>query len=152
MYLHFIYTGGLPCIHDATDVALDIKLNDAEYVTLSFLYVLGEKYQDSNLKNAVIDAIVAKSQAYTATGSRWYPADEAVDVLYRGTPAGSPGRLLMVELHVCYGFESWLHEAINNAEFTLDLSRRLMGLWQQCWGNMVVPPVPAIDASAYHNG
>lgn len=78
-------------------------MHDAEYNLLIQLYCFGEKYLDIRLKNAAIDAIIAKSQIRDVKGYRWFPSGREVDTLYKGTCAGSLARKLMVDMHVKEG-------------------------------------------------
>lgn len=58
-------------------------------------YVFGEKVMDITFKNVVIDLVVAE-----AVASNTIPASESMDILYLGTPEGSPARRLMVDFCV----------------------------------------------------
>jgi hypothetical protein len=62
------------------------------FVELARAYVLGEKPIDVKFKNAIIDTFVA-----VGTAMGYNPIGERVDILYEGTPEGSPARKLVVD-------------------------------------------------------
>lgn len=93
------------------------------------LYVLGEKIQDARFKNAVIDAIIAKSEERNETGTLtgWSPSGHDIDVLYRGTCKGSLARKLMVRMHLERGDGEWITDhKTHNREFLEDLCERML--------------------------
>ena len=113
-YLHFIYTGKIACRSPESDIACpadDTAKQLAPIITgyylLAKLYCFGEKYQNVRLKNATIDAIIAKSQTKNPKSTRYYPVGPSVDLIYRGTCAGSPARKLMVHIYLASAFLCW---------------------------------------------
>lgn len=103
----------------ANGVGVDV----GEYPLLAKLYCFGEKCHDIRFKNTVIDAIIANTNEEDAEGTRWYPTDGAVDIIYKGTRPESPARKLVVDLHVKIGNEGWLEGGLNNHEFLIDLAK-----------------------------
>lgn len=120
LYLNFIYTNDIPYKLGLNNKGVEgvRSARTTESETLARLYVLGEKYQDRKLKNAVTDALYS-------TG--WQAQGHAIDIIYRGTPEGSPARRLMLDQHLAYGQQEWLRSrTISNTEFLLDLSCALL--------------------------
>lgn len=66
-------------------------------------FVFGEKIQDGEFKDAVIDAITSSVSTIGKDDKYWYPSGEKADRVYKGTPAGSPLRRLLVDMHVHHG-------------------------------------------------
>ncbi|KAK3076874.1 hypothetical protein LTS18_011764 [Coniosporium uncinatum] len=101
-----------------------------EYVQLAKAYVLGEKLQDRDFQDAVIDAVVDKSNHLTEGNKTWSPVGDAVKIIYDGTPDTSPAQKLLVDIHCHYGHTLWLtdHCPPNKDiphDFLLDLARKM---------------------------
>lgn len=97
---------------------------DSSYGELSLLvdaFVFGEKVQDGDFKDAVIDAVIASINVRDKTGECWYPCGSTVDRAYEGTPDGSPLRRLMVDIHVHHGGRQWL-DGVTSVDFLKDLA------------------------------
>lgn len=122
-YLHFAYTGKIPSKDVRTGTDPEEEFHMREYVKLAQLYCFGEKYQDSNFKNTIINAIIGKSQTPNAEGHQWYPSGNAVDIIYCGTCEGSLARKLMVDMHIGSGYGGWLVGNDHNKDFLEELSR-----------------------------
>jgi len=59
----------------------------------------------------------------------WSPTNEAVEIIYKTTPRGSPARHLMVDMHTLKGDERWIdigHPEKHNHDFTVDLAHALL--------------------------
>ena len=125
-YLNFIYTGTISCKALNVDNTNDHDVHAAEATRLAKMYVFGEKYQDVQLKNAVIEAVVAMSRVRDEKGIRWLFTGPEVDILYKGTVAGSLAHRLMVEMHLAHGSGRWLEGETNNGKFAIDLAREMM--------------------------
>ena len=65
------------------------------YTYLSRLYVLGERLMDVALQDSVVAALIRRIQTY-----KKYPGNLSVQIIYAGTPAGSPARRLLVDICV----------------------------------------------------
>jgi hypothetical protein len=52
----------------------------------------------------------------------WYPNADHVNVTYRGTPEGSPGRRFLVDLHVVLGTKESINHELE-AEFAVDVAK-----------------------------
>ena len=127
-YLHFLHTKRLPCNPVAAATHTEFDVHEKEFELLARMYVLAEKLQDDTMRNAIIDGFIAKGSLRDSEGTRWFATNEDVDIIYRGTGQGSHMRRLLVDMHVSSGHARWLEDEINNAEFTLDLSRKLLDI------------------------
>lgn len=74
-------------------------MNGHEFEVLPGAFVFGEKVQDGDFKDAVVDALIHTVAAPDEKGVRWYPIAQSVDRAYTGTPAGSPIRRLLVDMY-----------------------------------------------------
>ncbi|CAI6338471.1 unnamed protein product [Periconia digitata] len=76
------------------------------YHTLAHAYVLGERLLDIQFKNTVMDTYVLFARG--ATGSRYYPTNDHVRIIYDGTTEGSPIRKFLVDIWYCRGKVEWI--------------------------------------------
>lgn len=116
-YLHFMYTGTLAITLSGPTQSYVLAMSSttgaercALTEKLADLYVLAEKLQDITTKNAVLEAMLLNSRKTSSKvyGGRWYPGLGAVSKVYKGTPASSPTRKLLVDIFTCQGDSSWL--------------------------------------------
>ncbi|KAK5685854.1 hypothetical protein LTS10_001967 [Elasticomyces elasticus] len=108
-----------------------------EYNVLAQLYCFGERVQNERFKNAVIDALVAKTEdtVYEDHGHKlaefWKAVrPSVVQDIYEGTPPGSPARKLMVSIYAGDQSSCWIVDGLHY-DFLLDLSRKLCDLKAQ---------------------
>ena len=147
-YLHFLYTGKIAC-HDLDAQSRSVHDDhDPEGDLLIDLYVLGEKYQDSCFKNALMDAIISKSDTADPQGLNWYFTKATVDDIYNNTTSSSPIRKLVVDQHVAYGERHWLADSINHPDFLLDLARKLLDVQRD--GSLNIYKEGWVDHCDYH--
>lgn len=142
LYLHWLYYNKLFCrppdeqsVEDGNEQSLLISL-----------FVFGEKIQDGQLKDAVIDAIILSTNTPDKNGNRWYPTG-AVNAAYKGTPANSPLRTLLVDMYVQHGTSKWIHNT-TNTDFLLDVSRALLDT--QRTEQYPDPTSAAVSSCQYH--
>jgi hypothetical protein len=140
-YINLVYTGQLATkTHDFED----------EYTTLIELYVLAEKFQDTQAKNDIIDAMLHKSRIRSVADQLPYMKD--INYLYDGTMEGSKARKLLVDLYVDYGEMSMLHSNDEiPGEFLHDLSSRLLQLHSNL-RNARTCTTKSCSFSDYHEG
>jgi hypothetical protein len=121
VYQHWLYFEKLPVQNDSP--ALE---GNTEYVQLAKAYVLGEMLQDVIFKDAVLDAILAKSRSKASDGQSWFPVGPAIRYIYEGTPESSAARRLLVDLYTYHGHAEWLTQWANKddlpKQFLLDLA------------------------------
>ncbi|KAK3614662.1 hypothetical protein LTR56_027103 [Elasticomyces elasticus] len=123
-YVQWLYTG---------KVGVTLDTGRTDYATLAGLYCLGEKLMHDSFQDRIIDAFVSgmreplKYAGPHTTSS--CPFRDVVDEIYKGTPKGSPGRRLMVNMHVMQGTSLWIdveHPESVNHEFAVDLAFAMM--------------------------
>jgi hypothetical protein len=64
------------------------------FIFLAKAYVFGEKVMDTAFKNTIIDCTVAN-----VVESNSFPGSRAMNIIYGGTPDGSPARRLIVDFY-----------------------------------------------------
>lgn len=96
-----------------------------EFDVLTGAFVFGEKVQDGDFKDAVVDALIHTVAAPDEKGVRWYPTAQSVDRAYTGTPEGSPIRRLLVDMYTFHGRKDWL-DGQKNVDFLADLAGCLL--------------------------
>ncbi|EED13876.1 conserved hypothetical protein [Talaromyces stipitatus ATCC 10500] len=123
LYVHWLYYGTLPVLCDEPGLC-----GNAEYLELVKAYTLGDKLLDSRFQNAVIDAIVEKSQSKARDGRIWFPVGSPIEYAYSNTNESSPIRKLLLDMYVHRGHRYWLHDYGNSASiphsFLLGLASR----------------------------
>lgn len=91
-YLHWAKSDGeIACTGE--------KGHDEEFDFLVHLYCFGEKYGDKAFKKSVIDAFFAKTGTLTKDNKCWVPPLKATTYLFEHTPADSPLRKLVKDIH-----------------------------------------------------
>lgn len=88
-------------------------------------FIFGEKVQNGDFRDAVIDALTKSFAVPDKKGKRWCPAAPWVDKAYAGTPEGSQLRKLLVAMYVNHGTRTWLH-GTRNVDFLAYLATRLL--------------------------
>lgn len=91
----------------------------AEWELLFDSYIFGEKIQDSNFKDALMDAIINKMNTIQK-----FP--HKVQKVYQNTPQNSPARRLLVEACLCYNNEELIRKAAGSAEYLQDVTLAFM--------------------------
>lgn len=126
-YLTYVYHDKLK-VSDTTPTEL-MHYYD-QYSTLADLYMYGERFLNRALQHAVIENIIrltATTRADTKDlGKTYYcfPAGPLINKLYNGTPAGSPGRRLLVDLYVRNGLKQSMTLELE-PQFILDAASAL---------------------------
>jgi hypothetical protein len=119
LYVQWIYGGKIfsrPSKGDGDHNPAHSEVSD-----LVEAFVFGEKIQDGDFKDAVIDSVIASINIPGKDGKCWYPVGPVIDRAYEGTPEGSPLRRLMVDIHLHHGRRDWLDRA-TNIDFVKDLA------------------------------
>jgi hypothetical protein len=127
LYIHWVYSGKIFSRKSLQEEEEDVKERRSadESSVLVRAYVFGEKIQDGDFQDAIIDALVHSIAMPDKSGKCWYPGASQVDQAYKGTPEGSPLRRFLVDMHMFYGDSKWLHGP-ENVEFLTDLAGRLL--------------------------
>lgn len=101
------------------------RKNRHEFNVLIGAFIFGEKVQDGDFRDAVIDALIHTAGSPDEKGTYWYPTGRTVDRAYTGTPEGSPIRRLLVDMHAFHGRRHWL-DGQRNVDFLADLAGYLL--------------------------
>ena len=120
-YIQWLYTKTIACKCG----------NRPQWRLLADLYVLGEKILDVKFQDCVIDCFLVSSRDSNAREIGYFPKTPATNLVYQGTPEGSPARRLMVDLFINYGNGKWItpedgNRSRNNHEFVMDLATALL--------------------------
>jgi hypothetical protein len=90
------------------------SISSPDAVLLAKHYAMGEQVQDRRYQNLVINRIIAatcpQSTAPSQSSAAKCPSFEAVSVIYKSTPKGSPGRRLMVDVYAIKGDSTWMED------------------------------------------
>ncbi|KAJ4986869.1 ankyrin repeat-containing protein [Stagonosporopsis vannaccii] len=125
LYLILLYTNKLPI----KQVVQAVEMCD-EYYDLSRLFVLAEKLVDTTTKGLVLAAMIAHSQEM-CPHRRFlcYPTIESIQIIYHGTPEGSPARELFVKYYTEHGMSSFLTTtgSVVPKDFLYELSVSILG-------------------------
>jgi hypothetical protein len=119
-YLDFMYQKALPTHH--------FSHLDFIYIGLARLYVFGERFLDSFIRNNVVQQLIS----YTTIVNRnepshpIHPRPAAIEIIYEGTTAASPFRRLLVGMYARHGSKEWLAPEDLHPSFCLDVARALM--------------------------
>lgn len=107
-------------------------------------YVLGEKLMDREYLDCVIETMMREC---TKRGE--FPGKINLEIIYEGTPEGSPARKLLVDFVCWMGNEKWIHKGEMHQGFNEDLVLELMRHMNRKFES----PAPWVsDPSAYFVG
>jgi hypothetical protein len=123
--------------------------NGHEVDGLTGAFVFGEKVQDGDFKDAVIDALIHTVAAPDEKGVHWYPTAQSVDRAYTGTPEGSPIRRLLVDMYTFHGKKDWL-DGQRNVDFLADLAGCLLRERSE-YSQALDSTTPDVSGCQYHH-
>jgi hypothetical protein len=125
LYLNFVYTGKFNTmrkseqeLHRLDETTFKNHI-EHEYQDLFRIYVLAEKLQDISAKNAAITAAIEVSQVAMRDGSWIPPSFVTANNVYEGTPEGSLGRRLVMDMCGTVPL-SYVVDQIHKYKFTSD--------------------------------
>lgn len=127
IYLHWLYFGTLPVLHNASGSGSDRGNEDLE---IAKAYVLGDRLIDTKFQNAVIDAIIEKNSSNLLNRNNWCPSGKVIEYIYNNTHESAKIRKLFIDLYMqrCQG--SWLQDSPHRTKlpqpFLLELVTRLI--------------------------
>jgi hypothetical protein len=125
-YLNYVYCKRLPTKILITKSGSTFVKDSAEhYQLLVKLYVLGERLLDDSVRDAVLLKIVRLTYLFEKSSYPVFAIGEAVNIVYRGTPVGSPARRLMVDCHVAHGTDDSF-DSTCDADFVLEVVQTLI--------------------------
>jgi hypothetical protein len=141
LYEQLVYTGCVPAFGEFTDrvfrcfdkstVCNQKDVCEAEYTSLARLYVLAEKLQDIEAKNASVRALISKvnhegQHIDDIDLGPCLPSLTTIKTIYEGTTKDCPGRRALQDCYVWYGQENSLDEITDGKqlprEFLYDLA------------------------------
>lgn len=105
--------------------------HEAEYVHLVNAYILGEKLDDAGFQDAVMDAMVAKTQT-TVNHMFHCPGSTTINLIWEKTLPDSRLRHFVLDQYSLFGQPEWLIEDCDGGEevfdsgFLLDFAMKLM--------------------------
>jgi len=70
------------------------------FTLLARLYVCGERLLNWDVRRAVVAEMIRLALIKDEDGHTWGLSSEAVNIIYQGTPKGSPARRVVVDMHV----------------------------------------------------
>ncbi|KAH4180943.1 hypothetical protein HBI29_132800 [Parastagonospora nodorum] len=112
IYLNLVYTGQLVTMRKnkeelaSSERQVFIRQLIPEYRDIFRMYVLAEKLQDKGAKNGALAAAVSVSEVMDSANNSTVPAAEIANLVYKGTPEGSPGRRLVIDMYGMLPFRS----------------------------------------------
>lgn len=103
---------------------------EVEYVHLIKAYILGVFLDDIKFKDAILDAMLAKSKTMMNDGCAYYPFSQSVNFVYKNTSRGSLLRQMVLDMYAEEGHSIWLEYTEEHypydSEFMADLALGLM--------------------------
>ena len=122
-YIRFLYTQRF-CVQSGTNPG-DIN-GSCERLSLMKLFVLAERLQDMELKKAVLTATYNSLWEICTTGGKM-AGTNCIEVVYGGTPTGSPMRRLLVGFYTyCAGGGTFKADGIYSPEWMQELAINLL--------------------------
>ncbi|KAF2679105.1 hypothetical protein K458DRAFT_490786 [Lentithecium fluviatile CBS 122367] len=106
--IHFLYTGKLAVQPDPKPT--DYK-ECKERKAVIAIYVLEEKLQDVETKNATLQALLQACHDRQQDNQRYWPGPACVRKLHDGTAKGSLARKLMVDIYASLATSKWITKA-----------------------------------------
>jgi hypothetical protein len=117
-YVQWLHLGTIPYSSSVSDVR--------DYPFLAKLYVLGEELMDIKFKNDILDTIIVES----TTGAS-FPIGQSTQIIYDGTPVGSPARRFLVDscANHAHVHDTW-NDGFNHCpkEFLVDVMKAMVRL------------------------
>lgn len=143
LYMHWLYTGTLPCRIDEPG-----DTGNMEYLQLAKSYVLADKLMATDFADVIIDAMINKASSKASDGLRWYPVGEVIRYLYANTLPSSPVRRLLVDFYVSHGQKDWITEWAKSEDLSKEFLFGLaVGLYEKSPGDDLIMK----DSCAYHH-
>ena len=124
LYARWLYTRRIP----SSDSTFNSNTCEKEFRKLVDAYILGDQFQDTGFRNAVVDTFLCAVDMRNEAGTQFYPSGGCIKQLYEGTPGPCGFRRLLVDTFVQSGSYEWL-EAPNGChppEFLQDLAVALL--------------------------
>lgn len=104
-YIHLLYTG---LLRIGSTIIPRNYIGYDERVAMMKLYVLAEKLQDMETKNATVNATIGYLSEMRNTASMKRPDTTCFHIIYEVTPVKSPMRRLMVDYYAYNAGQTWI--------------------------------------------
>ena len=121
LYAQWLYTRRIP----SGNSTLNSKTCQKEFRKLVDAYILGDQFQDTGFKNAVVDAFLYVYDMQDEEETQFFPGGGCIKQLYEGTPGPCGFRRLLVDIFVQDGSYEFL-EGCEPPEFFQDLAVALL--------------------------
>lgn len=119
-YLAFTYSRDLPTLHLTGSPMVD------GWTRLAKLYLLGERILDKCIRNAVVSEFLRITTTPNEKGDTYFMPTVVSDMIFDGTPEGSPIRQMIVDNYVSWGYTNWLDTGTDHPALILELARALL--------------------------
>ena len=123
-YLTFTYSCELPT--SKLVKGRPARMN-VDWDSLAKLYVLGDRIRDKCVRNAITSEIARVSVLPDENGASGFMPAAASNILFDGTPEGSPIRQMIIDKHVSGGHKRWLDSGNDHPALVLEIARELLG-------------------------
>jgi len=128
IYVHWLYRGSLPERPDG----MERDESDKEWCQLAEAYVLGDRLQDGDLADTVIDAIIEKPKTPDSERRASLPPKKVVQYIYENTTTSSQTRRMLVDIYAYNGPGKWFFLPAKEEElpsdFLYSLNATILGL------------------------
>lgn len=108
LYINWLYSGKVPAHSEDANTDYNHLLN---------AYTLAERLLDTEFHNAVIDAVVERSQDKVTCGAPRFPASLTIYHAFNNTESSAPIRRLLVDMYVNNGSGAWLRDPYSPRNF-----------------------------------
>ncbi|CAO2656323.1 Nn.00g051260.m01.CDS01 [Neocucurbitaria sp. VM-36] len=122
-HVHHLYTGELAVRSDDLE---HWPMFQQANLNLCHLYVLAERLQDIQTKNAILSRLFEMCREKQSDVKPHYPGKRAISIIYNGTTSGSHARKLLVDLWTYNRLGSWNVNVELPKEFCQELLYNLM--------------------------
>ncbi|KAL9089339.1 MAG: hypothetical protein Q9159_002555 [Coniocarpon cinnabarinum] len=144
-YLHYVYHNTILFDPSGTDI------EDNDWFPPIKLWLFGDKYQDVDYADRVMDAIIHRTRDMDENGASSFPIREATKLVYENTVSAScPLRRIIVAQHMKYGRPEWYDDEdwdITDSAFLLELAK---AFFRKRMGTAPADPDNVHDTCAYH--
>lgn len=108
LYINWLYYRKIPAYSE---------ISTTDYDNLFDAYILAEKLLDTQFHNAVINAVVERSQNTVTCVAPKFPASLAIHHAFNNTESSAPIRRLLVDMYANNGSGAWLRDPYSPQDF-----------------------------------
>ena len=126
-YLAFAYDGSISDVKAIPEPFEDCEALQDHFTHLCNLYLVGERLQDKNIRNRIIDKFFELTRLSDSDNCSYYPSGAEAKIIYGGTTAGAPMRRLLIDTTVATGRESWVDDGDDlDPQWVRDVAKGLL--------------------------